>query len=88
MIVRQPDAWGESAFARRVQVDDPAFGRVWVSSAEDLLIAKLEFSEGGRSARQIDDCRVIVRARPDLDWEYLDRYADALGFRGLLAGIR
>ena len=68
--------------------DDPAFGRVWVCSPEDLIVAKLEFSEGGRSSKQIDDCRVIVRSRPDLDWEYLERHAQALGLGDLLAAIR
>jgi hypothetical protein len=87
MIVRQPDVWGESAFARRVQVDDPAFGPVWVCSAEDLIIAKLEFSEGGRSSKQIDDCRVLVRTRPDLDWEYLELHARALRLERLLDRI-
>jgi hypothetical protein len=77
MIVRGPDAWGESAFARRVNIDDPA-----------LVIAKLEFSDGGRSSRQLDDCRVIVRTRHDLDWEYLESYAEGLGLRSLLAAVR
>jgi hypothetical protein len=75
MILREPDEWGESAFGRRVRIDDPAFGPVWVSSPEDLIIAKLEFSESGRSSRQMDDCRVIVRTQPDLDWEYLERHS-------------
>jgi hypothetical protein len=88
MIVRQPDAWGESAYGRRVQVDDPAFGRVWVCSPEDLVIAKLEFSESGRSSMQMDDCRVIVRAQPALDWEYLERHAKSLGLGDLLAAVR
>jgi hypothetical protein len=88
MIVRRPDPWGESAFARRVQIDDPVFGPVWVCSPEDLIIAKLEFSEGGQSAKQMGDCRVIVRARTDLDWEYLERHAQALGLGHLLAATR
>ena len=88
MVVRQPDPWGESAFARRIQIDDPAFGRVWVSSPEDLIIAKLEFSEGGRSDKQMGDCRIVVQSRPDLDWEYLERHAQALGLGRLLAAIR
>lgn len=88
MIVRQPDAWGESAFARRVLIDDPAFGRVWVCSPEDLIVAKLEFSDSGRSARQMQDCRVLARSRADLDWEYLERHAQALGLADLLAAIR
>jgi hypothetical protein len=87
-VVRQPDGWGESAFARRVQVDDPAFGCVWVSSPEDLLIAKLEFSDGGRSSKQLDDCRILIRTRPGLDWEYLERHAHALGLDELLGDLR
>ncbi|MGA3058543.1 MAG: hypothetical protein ABSE70_10995 [Candidatus Limnocylindrales bacterium] len=88
MIVREPDAWGESAFARRVSIDDPALGQVWVSSPEDLIVAKLEFSDGGRSERQLDDCRVVVRTRSGLDWEYLDRYARELGLASLLDAVR
>lgn len=88
MIVRKPDAWGESAFARRVEIVDPALGTVWVSSPEDLVIAKLEFSDGGRSERQIEDCRVIIRTRLDLDWEYLERYARNLGLDALLTAVR
>ena len=88
MIVREPDAWGESAFTRRVSIDDPALGPVWVSSPEDLVIAKLEFSDNGRSERQLDDCRVIVRMRRDLDWEYLERHARNLGLAALLAALR
>jgi hypothetical protein len=88
MIVRQPDAWGESAFGRRVRIDDPAMGPGWVSSPEDLLIAKLEFSDGGRSERQMGDCRVLVRLRPDLDWEYLERHAGELELRDLLDSLR
>jgi hypothetical protein len=88
IIVRAPDAWGESAFARRVHVDDPVLGRIRVSSPEDLLIAKLEFSDGGRSQRQMGDCRAIVRIRADLDWEYLERHASQLGLLDLLAAVR
>jgi hypothetical protein len=88
MIVRQPDPWGEAAFARRVRIEDPALGPVWVSSPEDLVIAKLEFSDGGRSERQMDDCRAIARTSRDLDWEYLGRHARDLGLAGLLPAIR
>jgi hypothetical protein len=88
MIVRGPDPWGESAFARRVSIDDPALGPVWLSSPEDLVIAKLEFSDGGRSERQLEDCRVIFRTRGDLDWEYLERHARKLGLIDLLQAVR
>jgi hypothetical protein len=63
-------------------------GRVWFSSPEDLVIAKLEFSDSGRSQRQMGDCRAIVRIRADLDWEYLERHASQLGLLDLLAAVR
>ncbi len=88
MIVREPDAWGESAFGRRVNIDDPALGPVWVSSPEDLVIAKLEFSDGGRSERQLDDCRTIVRVRRELNWEYLERHARNLNLISILDSVR
>lgn len=88
MIVRSPDPWGESAFGRRVKIDDPALGPVWVSSPEDLIIAKLEFSDGGRSQRQLSDCRAIIRIRRDLDWEYLERHARNLGLFDFIERVR
>jgi len=88
MIVREPDAWGESAFARRVRIDDPALGLVWVSTPEDLVIAKLEFSDGGQSERQLDDCRALIRIHGDLDWGYLERHARDLGLFELLQTVR
>jgi hypothetical protein len=88
MTIRRPDDWGESAFARQVCVRDPVLGPVWVSSPEDLIVAKLEFSGGGLSQRQMDDCRVVVRVRRDLDWEYLERHAANLGLGDLREAIR
>ncbi len=88
MIVRSPDVWGESAFARRVNIEDPALGPVWISSPEDLIIAKLEFSDGGRSDRQLEDCRAIIRVRRELEWEYLEGHARSLGLIDLLAAVR
>lgn len=88
IIVRAPDEWGREAFERRVRIDDPALGPVWVSSPEDLVIAKLEFSDGGRSERQLDDCRVLLRVQGEIDWTYLERHARSLGLTGLLDAVR
>jgi hypothetical protein len=43
---------------------------------------------GGDEQRQIQDCRVIVRTRRDLDWEYLERHARNIGLLDLLQAIR
>lgn len=87
LIMRDPDPWGEAAFARRIRVDDPAIGRAWVSSVEDLLIAKLEFADGDRSGLQARDCRRIVEAWPSLDLDYVRKQASGLGLEALLAEV-
>ena len=79
LVMRDPDPWGESAFARRVQIDDPALGLVWVSSIEDLLVAKLDFADGDAASLQARDCRRIVATWPGLDLAYVR--AQAFGLR-------
>lgn len=86
-VMRDPDPWGESAFARRVEIDDPALGVAWVSSVEDLLIAKLEFAAGDRAGLQAGDCRRIVAAWPGLDLAYVRAQAAGLGLTTFLAEV-
>ena len=82
------DAWAKSAFERSAVVDHPGLGRAPVISAEDLVLAKLEWSDGGRSELQVRDCRSIIRIAPTLDWDYLERYGAMLGVGRLLEAIR
>lgn len=88
LIMRRTDAWGISAFARRRLVDDPALGRAWFISPEDLILAKLAWSDGGASERQVRDSASIVRLQPDLDWDYIDRFGAGLGVGPLVERIR
>jgi len=84
---RQPDPWGASAMARRRTVNDPILGPAWVTSPEDLLLAKLEWS-GGTSELQLRDCRNLIRQGPALDWPYIEQYAAVLGVAQLVEQIR
>ena len=88
LIFGRHDAWAESAFERSAVVDHPGLGRAPVISAEDLILAKLEWSDDGRSELQVRDCRSIVRIAPTLDWEYLERCGAMLGVGRLLEAIR
>ena len=88
LMLGRHDAWAKAAFDRRRKVDHPGLGRAPVISAEDLILAKLEWSDGGRSELQLRDCRSVIRIVPDLDWAYLERYAAALGVSDLLETIR
>jgi hypothetical protein len=88
IIMRQSDAWGASAMQRRVRWDHPALGQIWVSSPEDLILAKLEWSEG-TSELQLRDCKQMIRMNRDvLDWKYLERWAMELGLSDLLENVR
>lgn len=87
LIMRDPDPWGETAFARRVRVDDPAIGATWVSSVEDLLIAKLEFADGDRASLQARDCQRIAAASPQLDLAYVRAEASGLRLTALLEDV-
>ena len=73
--------------ARRRRLDHPTLGQTWAITAEDLILAKLEWSEG-TSELQLRDLRSIVRLVDDLDWTYLERYAATLGIRDRLETIR
>jgi hypothetical protein len=88
LMLGRRDAWAKAAFDRCRMVDHPGLGRAPVISAEDLILAKLEWSDDGRSELQLRDCRSVIRIVPDLDWAYLERYAAALGVSDLLETIR
>lgn len=88
LMMRRDDPWGRAAFERRRLVDDPVLGDAWFISPEDLLLAKLSWSDGGASERQIRDSASIARIQANLDWEYVDRYAEALGISGLVERVR
>ena len=88
LMLGRRDGWAQQAFARSRVVDHPGLGRAAVISAEDLILAKLEWSDGGRSELQLRDCRSVVRIAPDLDWDYLERYAAILGVSPLLESVR
>ncbi len=88
LMIGRRDAWAKMAFERCRVVDHPGLGRAAVISAEDLILAKLEWSDGGRSELQLRDCRSVIRIAPDLDWGYLERYAAILGVVPLLESVR
>jgi hypothetical protein len=88
LVLRRDDPWGRSAFERRRLVDDPVLGSTWFVSPEDLVLAKLSWSDGGASERQVRDAASVVRIQPTIDWAYIDRYAGVLGIRDLVELIR
>jgi hypothetical protein len=88
LILGRDDAWARSAMARRVSWHHPRLGRVWVASLEDLILAKLEWSQGV-SELQLRDCANLLRTNAaTVDWTYLERYARVLAVDEILARLR
>jgi hypothetical protein len=79
LIIRKSRAFSEEEFRRRRLVnlqDTPLF----VATAEDIIIAKLEWSKRAQSQRQIEDVVAILRVRWDaLHRPYLERWILELG---------
>jgi len=90
IFVARPRALDRAQLARRrTYVVDPEAGRsFYVISAEDLILAKLDWYRlgGETSERQWSDVLGVLQAQAGrLDLEYLHRMAEAVGVSDLLA---
>ncbi len=87
LILRSEGPFEASALQRRALAEVPGLGSVWVASVEDLIIAKLVWSEGV-SELQLRDCAQLLRIHhASLDRPYLERWATRLGVSDRLAGL-
>ncbi len=79
MIIRKSRAFSREEFGRRQHVHMGGIP-LFVASAEDIILAKLEWAKLGASQRQIDDAAGILKLRGDsLDRSYLDKWVRELG---------
>jgi hypothetical protein len=77
-IVRRDRPFSIEEFSRRRRADllgTPGF----VATAEDLVIAKLEWAAASGSDRQLSDVAGIIAIAEGLDTAYIDRWASSLG---------
>jgi hypothetical protein len=78
IIVKDRDFSRTEFQRRRLQELDGL--ALFVASAEDVLLAKLEWAKLGSSARQIEDAAGIIRLQgAQLDTEYVQRWVKVLG---------
>lgn len=79
LIIRKSRPFSRTEFARRQAVEFEG-SRLWVTTLEDLILAKLEWARLRASARQIEDVATLVRINGGtLDREYLDGWIGDLG---------
>lgn len=80
LIVRKSRPFSQEEFARRQRVELSPGVEAVLSSAEDTILAKLEWSrKAGRSERQIEDAAGVLAVNPGLDRAYVERWARELG---------
>ncbi len=78
-IIRKSRAFSEEEFRRRTRVNLEGIV-LFVASAEDMVVSKLEWAKLAQSQRQIEDVAGILRMRWNLlDRAYLDKWIRELG---------
>jgi hypothetical protein len=87
-ILRKDRPFSVEEFKRRQRVDLPG-GTTYVATAEDMIIAKLEWALAGESERQLRDVSSIASVMGDkLDLEYIERWVAVLGLGALWSRAR
>jgi len=79
LIIRKSRAFSEEEFSRRrlVRLQELA---LFIASAEDVVVSKLEWAKRAQSQRHIEDVAGILRMRwASLDRAYLQKWILALG---------
>ncbi len=87
IIVRRAGAYREEEFRRRRLAEIDGVG-MWVVSAEDLVLSKLDWARDSRSEVQLRDVRRLIKAQPRLDWTYVEEWAARLGLLELVSLVR
>lgn len=88
LIIRKDRPFSREEFARRQAVDVLGVA-THLATAEDTILAKLEWAQQGGSDRQVADVvAMLVVGRDALDDAYLDRWAQELGISALLTRAR
>lgn len=73
-IIQKGRPFSQEEFKRRIQIE--LFGtQLYVASAEDVILSKMEWAAASESDRQINDVAGILSSRPqELDQEYLEHW--------------
>ena len=79
LIIRKERPFSVEEFGRRERAELFSV-RVYVTSAEDTVISKLEWAREGESERQLRDVAGVAAVKgEDLDRGYIERWARELG---------
>lgn len=87
LILRKDRPFSRSEFDRRIRVELGGLP-VWMATAEDTIVAKLEWARAGESERQLRDVSGILEvAGRRLDRAYIERWIGALGLHDVWSRV-
>ena len=79
LIFQKPGAYHQQAFLRRRPAEIEGVP-LFAATAEDLIIAKLDWARMGESLRQLNDVAGVLKIRGDrLDYPYIEKWVAELG---------
>jgi hypothetical protein len=83
LILRKERPFSREEFRRR-QPTEIAGVKTWLATAEDTVVAKLEWASAGESERQLRDvCGILEVRRGELDLAHIERWVRALGLSAI-----
>ena len=86
-MIRRDRPFSVEEFRRR-QPADLLGTHGFVATAEDVVLAKLEWAKATGSERQLDDAAGILAIASELDLSYIDRWAATLGLEDAWSTVR
>jgi len=86
-IVRKNNEYRRLEFDRRRRFTIEGVS-IWGVSPEDLILSKLYWAKDGNSELQREDVRAMLQTAHDLDWIYLEQWAEDLRVQELLSEMR
>jgi len=79
-IIQKNDEFSHAAFERRLKIDIDGV-KIYISSAEDLILAKLNWAKDSMSEMQLRDVANIKNFAKDIDYSYIDNWVKKLGLQ-------
>lgn len=88
LIIRKDRPFSREEFGRRRQADISGVP-TYVATAEDMIVAKLEWTRASGSERQLADVAgILAVSGPHLDFEYVKRWVAELELSELWSQVR
>ncbi len=82
-VIRKNENYRREEFSRRRKIDVEDI-TISVVAAEDLILSKLVWGQRSQSDLQFRDVCQVLSSVSELDWEYMQNWADVLGVGNLL----